>query len=129
MNWWQSFGHRHSPSSVIVDDRDILGVPRFVIPDEEDAPLLINADTMLAGPLTLQGLQAISRWHPQVFEPRGSVQHFQFALGDPRTVRSDLARYATFEQSLRLLGLERGNHNAIPVYTALGITSSVIDER
>jgi hypothetical protein len=111
MNWWPFLVHRHAPSSVILDDFDIPSVPSLVLPDETDAPLLVNADAMLAGPITLQGFQAISRWGHQVFEPGGSVQHLQFALRNPRTVRSDCAGYTTLEQFLRLLALERGNHN------------------
>jgi len=37
MNWWQFFGYRHAPSSVIVDDLDIPNVPSLVLPDEIDA--------------------------------------------------------------------------------------------
>lgn len=110
MNWWQFFGHRHASSSGIVDDFDIRSVPSLVLPDEIDAPLLVNPDAMLAGPITLQGFQAISRRGHQVFEPGGSVQHLQFPLRYPRTVRSDLAGYATLEEFLRLAP-ERGSHN------------------
>ena len=66
--------------------------PASFFPDEAEAPSLVNADTMLAGSITLQGLQAISRWGLQVFEPSGSGQHLQFALGDPRTVRGEVGK-------------------------------------
>jgi hypothetical protein len=59
-----------------VDDFDILGVPSLVFPDEADAPSLVNADTMLARAITLQGFQAISRRGLQVFEPGGSGHDF-----------------------------------------------------
>jgi hypothetical protein len=81
---------------------------------------LFNADAMLAGPITLQGFQAISRPGHQVFELGGSVQHLQFPLRYPRTVRSDLAGYATHEEFLRLAP-ERGSHNVRSEYITLGV--------
>jgi hypothetical protein len=51
---------------VVIDDFDIKGVPG--LPAEADAPLLTNADSVLARTLTGESLQPIGWGDPEVIE-------------------------------------------------------------
>jgi hypothetical protein len=66
--------------SVIVDDRDVRAAA--VTPNEANPPLIVDANTMLAGPRSLQELEAICGWNSQVIEPLCGIQHAKFATGD-----------------------------------------------
>jgi hypothetical protein len=59
-------------SLVVVDDLYILGT-RFR-PAKADAPLIIDADAELPGPVALQCFQSISRRHPQVVQSVGDLK-------------------------------------------------------
>jgi len=52
---------------MIVNDFDIVSVS--VAPDETNPKLVIDADAMLPGSVTLQRLQAVAWRNPQVFLP------------------------------------------------------------
>jgi hypothetical protein len=49
---------------VVIDDLDLEGVA--VSPFEAEAPLVVDPQAVLPGPITLQCLQMISWWHPQI---------------------------------------------------------------
>ncbi|GLE65394.1 hypothetical protein VNPA120719_53350 [Pseudomonas aeruginosa] len=51
-------------------------------PDETDTPLVIDPDAMLARPLSLQRLQAVSRWRAQVSKLRSRMKHCELTRSD-----------------------------------------------
>ena len=53
------FARGHGVSSVVVNDRDVIRVA--IAPDKAHAPLVVDADAVLAGPVAAQLLQAIAR--------------------------------------------------------------------
>ena len=59
--------------SVVVDDFDVVRIP--VTPDEADAPLVVDADAVLALPAPRQPLETVRRREPQVVDAVGIVQH------------------------------------------------------
>src|SRR5271166_6190762 len=61
--------------SMIVHELDVIGVP--VAPHEANAPLLIDADRMLAAPFTRQRLEPVARRNAQVVEPRDRFKQEQ----------------------------------------------------
>lgn len=64
-------------ASVIINDLNFVRVT--VGPPEADAPLVVNANAVLSGPVTLQFLEAVSRWDPQVVERVRRVEHDQLS--------------------------------------------------
>ena len=66
--------------SVIISDLDVMGsVSR---PDKADPPLIIDPDTVLAGPITLQSFQSVACRREKVFQVRRVVEHREFPLRD-----------------------------------------------
>jgi len=63
---------------------DYLCVMRFtVLPVEAHAPLLVNADAVLALPITHQRLEMISRRDGQVAEACRRIEVLEFLAGSP----------------------------------------------
>jgi len=53
---------------MIVNDFNLMHIT--AMPDETDAPLVIDLDAVLPFTITMQRLQPISRRNPQGFQPR-----------------------------------------------------------
>jgi hypothetical protein len=68
-------------SLVIVNDFNILRAARAFRPFKTDAPLRIDPDAVLAGPVTSQRFQAIARQLPEITHIRGGIQNFQAFIG------------------------------------------------
>ena len=64
-------------ASVIINDLDFVRVT--VGPPEADAPLVVDANAVLSGSVTLQFFQAVSRWDPQVVERVRCVENDQLS--------------------------------------------------
>jgi len=56
---------------VIVDDLDVVGVP--VLPAEADPPLIVDANAVLTGAVTLELLQSVARRDAEIVELLGRV--------------------------------------------------------
>jgi hypothetical protein len=65
---------------MVVHDGDVVRMT--ILPTKANSPLLIDANTVLASPVTLESLQSIGRGHPQVFEALRIVQHSELSSGD-----------------------------------------------
>jgi hypothetical protein len=50
-------------------------------PTKTDAPLIIDADAVLAGSLAPESFQAIARRHPQIFQASSDLQLPEFSAG------------------------------------------------
>jgi len=66
---------------VVIDNLHIVGIP--VAPDKADAPLIVDANTVLPFSVTFKRFQVISRGRRQVTWLRGNVQLPEFSLGHP----------------------------------------------
>jgi hypothetical protein len=91
-------------SSVVIDDFDFVGIT--FRPRKTQPPLVIDANAPLAFSISFQGFQPVLRWHPQILDAGGAVEHLQLALGNvlkrlPLSVTS-LSR----EQGLGVFALE-----------------------
>ena len=62
---------------MVINDFDLVRIPVF--PDETDAPLVVNANTMLSGPLPFQAFKPVARRHPQILKTFRTVKTKQFA--------------------------------------------------
>src|SRR5690242_18904329 len=56
---------------VIVDHLYIVGIAG--VPSKADAPLIVDPDAMLAGPVALQRFQSIAGWHSKEIESRRCI--------------------------------------------------------
>lgn len=90
-----------------------------LFPEKSDSVLIVDSDTETVRQLTLQSLQSIARWHREILELRGHVQHLQLAPHNG----PQLARYTSggsrvpFTKEVRgRLVTERLNHSVSTTY-------------
>jgi hypothetical protein len=65
--------------AVVVDDADLVGAA--VSPAEKDAPLVVDADRVIAGEVALERLESVARRDSQILESLGGLESDQFAHG------------------------------------------------
>jgi hypothetical protein len=70
----------HITSLLVVADLNALGLT--LVPDEAQAPLVIDAYAVLSCPVTRQGFKMVSGWYPQIFKPLHGVEHPQLPTSD-----------------------------------------------
>ena len=92
-----------------------------VAPDETDPPLVVDSNTMLSGPIPLERLQAIPRWHAKVLQACDSVKIKELP---PRHAldRTEPKNSLILEKRLRVPASE-GSYQPTSVYDAVGIPS------
>ena len=61
---------------MVVDDLDVIGI--IIVPCKADTPLVVDPDTMLAFPVTMQCFQVIGRRNPQGFKEARGIEHLEF---------------------------------------------------
>jgi hypothetical protein len=93
---------------MIVGDLDAIGTA--ILPDETDAPLVVDPDAMLAGSVPLQGFQMIARRRGQVAQLFSLMDLAQFALSNPLDVRRKFPGKLSMEKPFRILVEEAPNH-------------------
>jgi hypothetical protein len=88
---------------VIIGDFDFVGIT--ILPPETDPVLLIDADAVLSGTISSQGLQPVSGWHGKLHEVTDPVQLRQLPVDHlPQGARTPSPSPATVdavEQVLR----------------------------
>ena len=86
---------------VIIHNLHVVGIA--IAPDKTNAPLVIDADAVLAFPVTFQGFQMIAGRRPQIAKFGRDIQLPQFSLSDA------LKSQKSFDGSpvMNLLGLSR----------------------
>jgi hypothetical protein len=100
--------HDVSPLVVVGDlDVDRAGG----CPGEADAPLVVDADTVLPFATPVQLLEAIAGRDPQVVDCLRSVEDQQFAVRNPLEVGAELADVIAIPDELGLLVRERLDHS------------------
>lgn len=82
----------------MVDDLNLMGVA--IPPAKTDAPLLVHANTVLAGSIATELLQSISRRHSEVTELLGRVRRHKSAQHRAPEIRGKSSDGFTSEQSL-----------------------------
>ena len=75
MDWMNSLCHFFL--LMIIDDFDVIRLA--VAPDKTQPPLIVNADAVLAEPITLQRLQVIAGRYTQKIQGRGGMQLHQLS--------------------------------------------------
>jgi hypothetical protein len=70
----------HDLSSVVVDDLHLVSLR--VVPTKDDSPLLVDADAVVAGPVSSHRLEPVARRGSEIPEFVGSVDRVQLAQGN-----------------------------------------------
>ena len=89
--------------SVVIHDLDPFRA--LFVPDEANAPLIIDANAVLALATALQRFKSIARRYAQIIQHRGPVKLFKFAQGGPLDV-NPAANTLTEEECPRLFAVE-----------------------
>jgi dihydrofolate reductase len=100
----------HKRFLVIVYDLNIMGVA--VLPAEADAPLVIDANAVLAAPSALELLQPIGWRHSQIAQRFGRVQSAKFSQHCSQYIRRETPYRLAVEQALRVPIREAFDHSA-----------------
>jgi hypothetical protein len=89
------------PSSnvlMVVNDRNLVGIA--ILPPEADAPLLVHANTVLAGAIAPELLQSIPRRDAEVVELLGRIHRHKFAQHRASKIRRIASDWLPSEQPL-----------------------------
>ena len=90
-----------TPSSnvlMIVNDLNLVGIA--ILPPKADAPLLVHANTVLAGAIAPELLQSIPRRHAEVVELLGRIHRHKFAQHGALEIRRIASDWLPNEQPL-----------------------------
>ena len=93
---------------VVVDDLDVEGIGGA--PDEADAPLIVDADAVLASTIALERLEAISGRNAQVGEGVGRIEDDEFPKRDALKAGGQTTRAATLKERFRVGVAEGADH-------------------
>ena len=93
---------------MIINDLDLEGVAIF--PSKTDAPLVINANAVLAGAIALEFLQPVARRDAKVLELLRSVNQAELPQHEAEELGGKAADALTLEQPLRVAVGEAGDH-------------------
>ena len=96
---------------MIVDQLDLVRIA--APPFEAQAPLVVDANAPLAGPIAAQLLEAVARWNPEVLGRGGGVQDPQLAEPDALDIGTPLPDRLAVVQSFRVAVAEGADHNYI----------------
>lgn len=93
---------------VVVDDLDVEGIGGA--PDEADAPLIVDADAVLASTIALERLEPITGRNAQVGEGVGRIENDEFPKRDALKAGGQTTRAATLKERFRIGVAEGADH-------------------
>ena len=93
---------------MIIHYLDVVGIS--APPLKTDAPLLVDANAILALSVARQFLETTRRRYAQILQDLGRVQDSESPSGNPLDVLWKFARELTIEDSLRFLAREGLDH-------------------
>ena len=93
---------------MIVGDLHVIGIT--VVPSETDAPLVVDPDGVLTGPVSIQRVQSVARRDVRVLQRTRRVKCQQLPMRSYVNVRWEAAHASSFEDRLRVLVREGLNH-------------------
>jgi hypothetical protein len=95
--------------------RYLYAVGAAIPPDETDAPLVIDPNTVLTNSVPLEGFQVIARWRRQVAQLLGLMDLTQLALSDSLNIRRQFPSEPTVKKLFRILVEEAPKHSSIMI--------------
>lgn len=93
---------------MVVDNLDRIGA--VACPNKTDAPLIVDADTVLSFPIIFQCFEAVGRRRPQIIERLRLIQHEQLAQGDLLNFARQFARHVGPPNFFGFSGCKSDNH-------------------
>ena len=95
----------------MVDDLDLVGIASD--PAEADAPLVVDANAVLAVPIAFELLEAISGWGPEILEPHRRVDVAELSEHDAAEVGRKATHVLALPQALSVAVGEMLDHTPI----------------
>jgi hypothetical protein len=89
---------------VVIDDLHVVSICSF--PAETDAPLVVDPDAVLSGPISPQNLQPVAGRNPQILKRLCPVQHEELSEGSPVQVVGQSPNRFAVKQGLGFAGSE-----------------------
>src|SRR6185312_4768911 len=86
---------------MVVNDFNFMGVA--TLPEEADAPLVVDPDAVLAFAVALQGFQAIGWRNAEVIQGRRGIEHAELAARDLLDIGRQSPGCSSAPDLLRLL--------------------------
>lgn len=83
---------------MIIYDFDVQDIPG--VPLEAHTPLVVDANTILSAPVTVQSFQAIRGRHTQILQCLRPIQHTQLAQRDLLNIGGQSARALALGEDL-----------------------------
>jgi hypothetical protein len=80
------------------------------MPFKANAPLIVNPNTVLSFPFSLQGLQAVCGWNTKVVKGASPVNHNQFPFSEQLNVLRQFAGKITAKNLFGFLAFECLDH-------------------
>ena len=93
---------------MVVDDFYIVCVS--ACPPEADAPLVVDADAVLAGPIASQFLEAVGGWNAEVKETGRGVENDELAERNSLEVRRQPTGPLSLEEAFSIDVPEAADH-------------------
>ena len=93
---------------MVVDDLDVEGIGGA--PDETDAPLIVDADAVLARTIALERLEPIAGRDAKVSEGVGRIEDDEFPKRDALKAGGQTTREATLRERFRFGVAEGADH-------------------
>jgi len=106
---------------MVVNDLHVIGIAIF--PAKADAPLIIDANTVLPGAIPVKLLQPIAGWGPEINEGLGRINDRQLAQHGTLKLAGKSSDRLTTEQRFRVPIAEALDH--AESYPRAIVTSSV----
>jgi hypothetical protein len=97
----------------MIDD-DLHSIWAVLGPDKADAPLVVDADAVLALAVALESFESVGGWNAQVVEFGCGVQHAELSPGDLLDLRREPARALAGETPLGFRAGELLDHAKSP---------------
>lgn len=95
---------------MVVHDFDMVRIA--LMPAKADAPLVVNADAVLAFSVAFERFQPVRRRNPQLIEIGDVIEHAQFTARDVLDIARQAARRRTCPDFLDFLVGKGVNHGA-----------------
>ena len=104
---------------MVIHNFNVIGFT--VTPDKTNPPLIVNPDTMLSVPISLERLETVAWRNPKILQLLGGMKIEELATG--HSLDGPKSSYwPIFEESLGFRASERSDQD--PVYDGSGIPSS-----
>ena len=114
---------------VVVGDFDFISLA--ALPAEAESLLIVDADGILALPVSAERVQAVARWYAEVVERGGGLELGESTQGGLVNRRGYFGRFLTEPEEMGGPAGERGDHRLRRVCTlsVLGVKNAMHDKR